>query len=274
MLADIPIVVLDTETTGLNPAMGHRIVELGAVRLENWQVVAEVSQLIQPERRMDPKASTVNGITDMDLQGQPTFAQIASGLLALLNGALVVAHNAAFDAAFLGQELFISGLALAGQRPSLANPWLCTLTLARNFFHFGSNSLSNIALELGVRMGQAHRALNDVYMTAAILQRMAPQLEQKLQLRTVGDLLHAQGGPIYTPPPPAPFLPTPIQDALQNRRQLHILYIDARGGQSNRVITPLYPTELNGTGYLVAHCHQKDEQRTFRLDRIFSARIV
>ena len=100
--SEIPIVVLDTETTGLYPGLGHRIVEIGAIRLENWQEVGQVSSLIQPGRKMDPKASSVSGITDADLQGQPTFAQVADGLLALLDGALVVAHNAEFDAGFVG----------------------------------------------------------------------------------------------------------------------------------------------------------------------------
>ncbi len=119
LLSEIPIVILDTETTGLNPAMGHRVVEIGLVRLENWQVVAEINQLIQPGRRMDVKASAVNGITDGDLKAQPTFAQVVDDLLVLLEGALIVAHNAAFDASFLGQELFITGKAVDPQRPSL-----------------------------------------------------------------------------------------------------------------------------------------------------------
>lgn len=273
-LTDIPVVVLDTETTGLNPALGHRIVEIGAVRMQNWQVVAEMSQLIHPGRRMDPKATAVNGIGDADLEAQPTFAQIAGTLLDMLEGALIVAHNAAFDASFLGQELFVSGLVTDMKRPSLANPWLCTLTLARHYFYFGSNSLSHIAHELGIHQGPAHRALNDVYMTAEVLRQMWPQLQQKLHLRTVGELLHAQGGPIFTPPPPNLSLPAPIHEAIRYKHNLRILYVDARGGQSDRTITPLYPTELNGTGYLIAYCHQQGEQRTFRLDRIFSAKLI
>ncbi|MCB9003640.1 MAG: WYL domain-containing protein [Ardenticatenaceae bacterium] len=271
----IPIVVLDTETTGLNPALGHRVVEIGAVRLEDGKTVAEFSQLIYPDRLMDAKASAVNGISDADLRGQPRFAEIAPELLRLLDGAMLVAHNAVFDAGFIGQELFISGYAPdpALQQPVLPNPWLCTLTLARNFFYFGSNSLGNIARTLGVRMGQAHRALADVYMTAEIFTRMTRELAHKYDLHTVGDLLHAQDGAIYTPPPPQLFLPPVIQEALRNGRNLHILYITPQHGESRRTITPLYPTETNGVGYLVAYCHLRREQRTFRLDRIFSAEL-
>ena len=271
--SQIPIVVLDTETTGLFPGMGHRIVEIGAVRLEDWQTVAEIDQLIFPERKMDPKASAVNGITDADLVGKPTFAQIVPELDALLDGALVVAHNAAFDAGFLGMEYFISNpTGFEPRVPVLPNPWLCTLLLARQHFYFGRNNLGHIARKLGVRMGKAHRALNDVYMTAEILKRMTRQLT-KQRLETVGDLLHAQGEPVFTPAPPDLPLPEPIAEALANGRQLRILYLN-QSGESERTITPRYLSQHRGTGYLIAHCHLRNDQRTFRLDRIFSAKLL
>jgi DNA polymerase III epsilon subunit len=270
----IPIVVLDTETTGLYPGLGHRIVEIGAVRLENWQPVAEFDRLINPERKMDAKASAVNGISDADLLGQPTFAEIEPALSALLEGALIVAHNASFDAGFLGLEYFIArqGELSGSRQPVLPNPWLCTLLLARRHFYFGQNNLGHIARKLGVRMGRAHRALNDVYMTAEILKRMVRQLEKR-RMTTVGDLLYAQGEPVYTPTPPALFMPPPVVEALGNGRQLRILYL-GENGETERTITPLYPSEHHGVGYLVAHCHLRNDRRTFRLDRIFSAELL
>lgn len=270
--SDVPLVILDTETTGLYPGLGHRVVEIGAVRLENWREVGQLTTLLQPGRKMDPKASSVNGITDADLVGQLTFSEVAEDLLALLDGAVLVAHNAEFDAGFLGQELIVHGLKTEGVPGTLANPWLCTLRLARRHFHFGRNSLSHIAHHLGVRMGQAHRALSDVYMTAEILKRMVRTLEQR-QLETVGDLLYAQGSPIYAPTPFSLNLPPVVGDALTNGRNLRILYV-GQSGESNRQITPLYPCQHRGVTYLVAYCHQAQDQRTFRLDRIFSAELL
>ncbi len=262
----IPIVVLDTETTGLFPAMGHRVVELGAVRFENWQAVGQISQLIYPERKMDPKASAVNGITDADLNGQPTFAGISEELFGLLDGALLVAHNAEFDAGFLSMELHLNN------QPVLPNPWLCTLRLARQHFHFGRNNLGHVARQLGVRMGQAHRALSDVHMTAEVLKRMTHQLARR-RLQTVGDLLHAQGGAVYTPPISAPALPSQIQQAIEQAVALRIRY---QSGRSNtqRIVTPRYATRHRGKNYLVAYCHLRHDQRTFRLDRILQAEII
>lgn len=269
---DVPIVVLDTETTGLDPTMGHRVVEIGAVRFENGVKVADMDQLLQPGRLMDPGASRVNGIDDAALVGQPTFTDIAPDLLALLDGALLVAHNAAFDAGFLAMEFAIHGYGQEAQPVIPANPWLCTLLLARHHFYFGRNNLSHIAGRLGVRMGRAHRALNDVYMTAEIFKRMAQQLAQQ-RLITVGDLLHAQGGAIIMPPAPQVTLPPLLAVALRNGRSLHILYASA-SGQTQRTITPKYVTQNKEHIYLVAYCHTRHEQRTFRLDRILDAELA
>lgn len=274
MLAEVPLVVLDTETTGLRPELGHRVVEVAAVRLENWQKVAEISQLIQPGRSVEADASAVHGIYDKDLQDASPFTQVWPQLLALCEGALLVAHNAAFDAGFLGMELYIAGIHTPPYETpaTLDNPWLCTLQLARRHFYFGHNNLGHIARQLGVRVGRAHRALTDVYTTAEVLKRMAHELGQQ-RLRTVGDLLHAQGGPIYTPRPPQLVLPESMSKAIKQHRQLNIVYL-GQPERTTRTITPLYPTQYEGVTYLVAFCHLRQAQRTFRLDQIEQIALV
>ncbi|MGB4871254.1 MAG: exonuclease domain-containing protein [Candidatus Promineifilaceae bacterium] len=272
--SQIPIVVLDTETTGLQPYLGHRVVEIAAVRLENWQRVGEFSRLIQPERPMDPDAAAINGITDRDLIGQPIFATVAADLLAFMDGALLVAHNAAFEAGFVGQEYIIAGYAAqrAPGEPALPQPWLCTLQLARRHFYFGKNNLGHIARQLGVRVGRAHRALTDVYTTAEILKRMAHDLEKK-RFVTTADLLHAQGGPIYTPAAPVTAVPPPITQAIMQKKPLQIRYF-GQSGESRRQISPKYVTENEGIAYLIAYCYTQQAQRTFRLDRILDAVLL
>lgn len=277
-LTEVPVVVLDTETTGLYPAMGHRVVEVAAVRLDPggdriWQVNREFNQLIHPGRHMDPDASRVNGIYDHDLVGAPPFSAIAGDLMDLLDGALCVAHNATFDAGFLSMEFYIFHLTTPDSSlKSLSNPWLCTLQLARRFFHFGNNSLGHVARQLGVRYGRAHRAMNDVYTTLEILKRMGRDLAQ-LGYVSVADLLYAQGGPIYAMEPPAVPLPEPLNEAIARRRPVHIEYMGYTGS-TQRIIQPLYATYHQGSIYLVAYCHLRDDQRTFRLDRIRRAEIV
>jgi DNA polymerase-3 subunit epsilon len=272
------VVVLDTETTGLFPSQGHRVVEIGAVRYEPgpngpWQVVAEFNQLVQPDRQMELGATRVNGITDADLAGAPRFGEIAEPLLEMLDGALLVAHNARFDAEFLGMELHLIRTGALGERAAtLPNPWLCTLLLARHHFYFGGNSLGHIARVLDVRAGRAHRALNDVYVTAEVLKRMVHELAQ-MNLVFVADLLEAQGGPLYTPVPKVVDLPAPFEHVLEYRQPVRILYAGA-SGTTERIIEPLYSTSKGGMTYLIAHCRLRQEQRTFRLDRIVSAELA
>lgn len=269
--SDIPITIIDVETTGLMPAMGHRVVEIGAVRLENWQVVAEMNTLLNPQRKMEAQASAVNHIYDGDLIGKPLFHEVVEELLALAQGALLVAHNAVFDAGFLAMEFYISQFATAvtplPTRP-LPNPWLCTLELARSYFNFGRNNLGEVARRLGMRVTVTHRALSDVYTTAEILQKMIGRLDKR-RAGTVADLLYAQGRPIYAPIHPQVLLPIEIEGALRHGRQLRIFY-----SNTDRLITPLYPTQYKGATYLIAHCHLRQDQRVFRLDRIAAAQII
>ena len=281
-LNEAPVVVLDTETTGLNPNTGDRVVEIGAIRFGPgpsgpWQKQGEFNQLIQPGRRMDPGASRVNRIFDEDLAGKPLFTEVAADFLAFVDGAIIVAHNARFDADFMGMELYIHNLNEPAQKGGeLNNPWLCTLQLARRHFYFGRNNLSHIARAMGVRTGKphraAHRALNDVIMTAEVLKRMSRELAE-MRLISVGDLLHAQGGAVYAPKLAKTSLPPLLAEALSKRRPLRISY-DGAYGHSERVIDPHYSTSAGGHVYLIAHCRQSQDQRTFRLDRILSAEMV
>lgn len=274
---DIPIVIIDTETTGLKPALGHRVVEIAAIRLENWQLVGELSQLVNPHRLMEADVTAVHGIRNEDVADKPTFAEILPELGTLLDGALLVAHNALFDAGFLGMEfdIYRQTALQQGQKrvvEPLQNPWLCTLELARRQFYFGRNNLGHIAQQLGVRIGRAHRALGDVYTTMEVLKRMVADLARR-RLSTVGDLFLAQGGAIYAPQF-APFtLPDLIEKAIKDGRLLEIVYRSPEGN-SQRTITPLYPTVSEGALYLVAFCHLRQDQRVFRLDRILHMTLV
>jgi DNA polymerase III epsilon subunit family exonuclease len=275
---DVPLAVVDTETTGLLPSMGHRVVEIGAIRLEpdgwkRWKLAGQFSQLIQPGRSIDPQASQVNGIFDEDLIGAPPFDAIADELMTLLDSTLLVAHNAIFDAEFLGMELSIANMKRGGDLEyALPNPWLCTLNLARRHFSFGRNNLGHIARMLNVRVGVAHRALGDVFTTAEIFKRMVVELE-RYGIEKVGDFLHAQGGIIYAPVQTLMDLPWPLSKAVTSRLRVRILYLGP-SGETTREINPRYATEYGGNQYLIAYCHMRGEQRTFRLDRILNAELL
>lgn len=103
-------VVLDTETTGLSPADGHRIIEIGCIELMNRRRTGrEFHRFLNPERDIDAGAERVHGISRAELSGHPTFADVADELLAFIEGAELIIHNAEFDVGFLEHELRLMG---------------------------------------------------------------------------------------------------------------------------------------------------------------------
>jgi len=99
-------IVLDTETTGLDPGIGHRIIEIGCVELsERRPTGRNFHQYLQPDREIDAGAVQVHGITNDFLADKPRFADIAGDLMAYLQGAELIIHNAPFDVGFLNAEL-------------------------------------------------------------------------------------------------------------------------------------------------------------------------
>jgi DNA polymerase-3 subunit epsilon len=99
-------VILDTETTGLDPAQGHRIIEIACVEMINRRLTRNnFCKRVHPEREIDPGATQVHGITLDDLEQEPKFAEIVDEFLAYASGAELIIHNAPFDVGFLNAEL-------------------------------------------------------------------------------------------------------------------------------------------------------------------------
>jgi DNA polymerase-3 subunit epsilon len=162
-------IVLDTETTGLEPELNHRVIEIGCVELLNRRVTGRTfHRYLNPERDIDDGALAVHGISRTDLDGQPRFAQIADELLAFLSGAELVIHNAAFDVAFLDAEL----ARLPGEPRHVAA--LCqvldTLALARELHPGQRNSLDALCkrYEVDNSARELHGALLDARILADV----------------------------------------------------------------------------------------------------------
>ena len=159
-------VVLDTETTGLEPEQGHRIIEIGCVELVNRRKTGrKFHRYLRPDRLIDRAAQHVHGITDEFLAQQPKFADVVDELIEFVNGAELVIHNAAFDIAFLDHEL-----------KRLPGPARCmgdfctvidTLPLARQMHPGQRNSLD--ALCKRYEVDNSHRELHGALLDAQIL---------------------------------------------------------------------------------------------------------
>ena len=103
-------VVLDTETTGLDHRQGHRIIEIGALEMDDRQLTGRQFHVyINPEREIDQGAMEVHGITEEFLRDKPRFAEISDDLMSFVDGAELVIHNASFDVGFIDNELLITG---------------------------------------------------------------------------------------------------------------------------------------------------------------------
>ena len=158
-------IVLDTETTGLEPEKGHRVVELGAVEIVDRQVTGKRIQFyIDPEREIDDAASDVHGIDQAFLSGKPKFADVAEEFLDFVSDAEVIMHNAPFDLSFIDYELKLldSGRSLA-ERCTVTD----SLALARRKHPGQKNSLD--ALCRRYHVDNAKRELHGALLDAEIL---------------------------------------------------------------------------------------------------------
>ena len=162
-------VVLDTETTGLEPAAGHRVIELGCVELVNRRPTANrFHRYINPEREVDRGALEVHGIENEFLATQPKFAEVAQEFLEFVKGAELVIHNAEFDVQFLNHEL--RRLPGVTQDVRQCCGVLDTLILARRLHPGQRNSLDALAKRYSVDNSKRefHGALLDAQILAEI----------------------------------------------------------------------------------------------------------
>ncbi len=156
-------IVLDTETTGLKPAEGHRVVELGCVELLNRiQTGATFHVYLNPERDVPAEAFAVHGLSAEFLKDKPRFAEIADDFLAFIADSALVAHNASFDHSFLCHELKrIERAEIPVDRV------VDTLMLARRKFSAGSYSLDALCSRFGI--DNSRRAKHGALLDAEIL---------------------------------------------------------------------------------------------------------
>lgn len=267
-LDEIPFVFLDTETTGLSPHYGDRVVEIGLARFRGDVMENLYDSLVNPERPIPLGAVRVHGITDADVRDAPRFAEIAAQVYAELDDAVIVAHNARFDLEFLAHEFWRARYACPN------NLVLDTLTFLRRYFHLPSNSLPRAAQALGIQTARAHRALADVLTTREIFQIILSELKRQ-GARTLDDLLRWQGGPVpwvRREPVEIP-LPIELEEALRTQRRLFLRYVDEFGSLSERWVSPREVTARRDYLYLRAYCHLRGAERHFRLDRVLEMRV-
>jgi DNA polymerase-3 subunit epsilon len=194
-------IVLDTETTGLDPGEGHRIVEIACIELVHYLPTGrKFHRYVNPEREMPEEALAVHGITSDFLASQPLFAAIVDELLAFIGSDRLIIHNAEFDLAFLNAEL------VRLEREPVGNPFVDTLGLARVRFPGAPASLDALcrrfAIDLSMRV--EHGAEIDCELLAAVYLELLGGRQPGLDFALPADAVVVTERVLRAPRPHAP----------------------------------------------------------------------
>jgi DNA polymerase-3 subunit epsilon len=202
-------VVLDTETTGLDPSAGHRVVEIGCVELINHLPSGRVfHRYVNPERDMPAEAFAVHGLSSDFLSGQPLFADIAEAFAAFIDEAPLVIHNAEFDIRFLNREF-----ERLGRQPLAKERAIDTVALARRRFPGSPANLDALCRRFAIdaTARTKHGALLDAELLAEVYLELIGGREPGLALGlavSAGDTAPVGGGPQREIRPPRPHAPS------------------------------------------------------------------
>ncbi len=159
-------IVLDTETTGFEPEEGHKIIEIGAVELENHVMTGRTFQVyIQPERDVPADSIAVHGITEAFLKDKPVFSQVYMDFLEFIGDGTLIIHNAKFDMKFLNHEL-----KQVGHAPLLMDRVIDTLDIARRKFPGSPANLDSLCRRFNIDLSEreVHGALLDSQLLAEV----------------------------------------------------------------------------------------------------------
>ncbi len=255
---------LDTETTGLEPGSGDRVIEVAAVRLKGGERLAAFETLINPRRSLSEAASLVNGITADMLEGAPAMEEVAQQLLDFIGDSCLCSYNAPFDLGFLNSELRLVG------RPPLEKQAVVDLLKAARRLIPGLErySLSHVTSRLGLQIVQNHRAMPDVELTIALFGRLNAILKEK-GITDFSTFVSLFG---ITPH----YLDTiehqkvaQIQQAIALGVRLKLRYLATSSAEvTERFVSPREVRKEGGKTYLIGHCHLRNDERAFRVDSI------
>jgi DNA polymerase-3 subunit epsilon len=187
-LSDETFVVVDVETTGLNP-IDDRITEIAMMKVKNGILLDEFSTLINPLVTIPASITNLTGIDNLMVADAPTAREVTPAIADFLGNAIFVAHNAQFDWGF------VSHTAMRERGLELTNPQLCTVKLSRIILpNLPSKSLGPVAAALNITIPERHRASGDAYATALVLVKYISYVQRKHDIHLISELLKFQHG--------------------------------------------------------------------------------
>lgn len=267
---EIEFVIFDTETTGLDPASGDRIVEIAALKFRGPEKISEFQALVNPGRPVSEAAFAVNKISPEMLKDASSPAEVIPKFLDFAQGSCLCSYNAGFDLEFLNNEFKVLNL------PPLKDILIVdALKMAKRLMPgLTRYALWFVADTLGIKTKQQHRAFSDVELTLAVFNRLKDMLKAKkitdfnkfIGLFSIDPVLleNINNQKVAR-----------IQEAMDLRGQLKIEYISASSAQvTERQVVPREIKRENNRDYLVGYCCLKREERSFRVDNILHIELV
>ena len=267
---DVEFTFFDTETTGLEPQSGDRIVEIAAVRLRGKEKVASFQSLVNPHRAISEAAFRVNQITPPMLQDAPSMQEVMPQFLDFIKGSCLCSYNAAFDLEFLDYEL-----GLMGKGPLEGLVVVDVLKMSRRLIPgLERYSLSFVTEKLGIKFEQKHRALSDVELTMRLFDKFRAMLKEKgiidfvnftslfgIKADFLEDVTHQKV--------------SQIQEAITQGVSLKIKYLSGSHAQvTMREVIPKEIRQDKGHTYLIGYCCLRNEERSFRVDNILHLEML
>jgi len=267
---DIEFIIFDTETTGLEPESGDRIIEIACVKLKGNEVKGEFHSLINPKRPISEEALGIHHISSAMLEGAPLMETVMPKFLSFINGGVLCAYNAIFDLGFIKKELL-----LLNQVFPAGIHVIDVLVMARRLLPgLERYSLLYVSENFGIKREQNHRALSDVYMTIDVFNKLKDLLREKgvddfINFNTLFGLN-------------TPYLEdirnqklSRIQEAMDLKVKLKIKYLSRASVEvTEREVIPGEIKYENNRYYLIGYCNLRKEERIFALDGILHLEIL
>ena len=256
------LVAFDTETSGAYPVESE-IIELGAVKWRNGQIVSRFSTLLKPSRELSPENIRIHGITNEMVQNSPKMSEQIVQFCEFIDQSILVAHHAPFDLGFVALAIEDSKL----QWPKTLN--LCTSLLSRALLNTTNHRLQTLVKELELVGGEAHRAYDDAYACLQVLFKCFEKLEAEADLQRVISLqkknLDWQNYRVLSL---SQNKITTLVKAMKTQATINIIY---QGGQTRDKTRPIRPIGIvrNPDGdYIMAECGLDLQKKRFYLDKI------
>jgi len=268
-ISEVEFTVFDTETTGLQPQEGDRIVEIAAIRIKGDKILGTFESLANPGRAISDAAFEVNHITPMMIKGAPKIEAILPEFLAFCGNSCLCSYNAGFDMGFLNHELKRMGRDFLRQAQIVD-----ILKMSRRLLPgLERYALWFVAQQLGLKEQQQHRALSDVRLTLGVFNRLRDNLNRK-GVDDFDNFLSLFGlGMNYTNDLNNRKI-VQIQEAIDLGIKLNIRYISSSGQVTEREVTPKQIRQENSHYYMSGYCSLRNEERSFRIDGILHLEAV